>query len=108
MRAAAPRLNASSGTGELTVAAWSIVSLLEQNPSVLFPHRVCAQRLVCRRRQRFAGAQAEARAVAGADDLARLDFGAVERLAVVGAAVLDGVEVAAATHDDHREAVDFD
>jgi len=43
-----------------------------------------------------------------ADDLAGLDLRTIEGLAVVSAAVFDGVKVVTAAHDDDRQAVDFD
>lgn len=80
----------------------------EENPPILLARRIAPQRLIRRRRQRFTGPQAEPRAVPRTDDLAGFDFGALEGLAVVGAAVFDGIESIAAAHDDDREAVELD
>src|SRR5215472_3268961 len=81
--------------------------LLDHDPAVLLAHRVGAHRLVGRRGEGVAGAQVEARAVPRADELAGLDLRAREGLAVVRAAVFDGVQLLAAAHDHHRHAVDF-
>src|ERR1700722_4009023 len=45
--------------------------------------------------------------MARANDLALLDVGCRERLPVVGAAVLHGIELVAAARDDHRVAIDL-
>ncbi len=63
-----------------------------------------AGRFVGRRGQRLTGLQAEAREVARTDDLAILDIRGGEGFAIVGAAILHGVEVAAAAGDHHRDA----
>src|SRR6185312_4545869 len=54
------------------------------------------------------GTQAEAGAVARADDLAGFHFTAFQRLTVMGAAVFDAIEIIATAHDDQGKAVDFD
>src|SRR5690349_14921544 len=81
--------------------------LLDQDPAVLLAHRVGAHRLVGRWGEGLPGTQVEVRAVPRADELAGLDLGAREGLAVVRAAVFHGVQLLAAAHDHHRHAVDL-
>ena len=64
------------------------------------------KRLVGRRGERLAGAQAEARAVARADDLGIFDGSIVKRGVVVGAAVFERVQRAINTRHAHSVAVD--
>src|SRR5207253_10387137 len=80
---------------------------LHQHAAVLDARAVGAQRLVGGRGERLAGAQAEVRTVARADDLAVFHLRSGERLPVVRAAVFHGVQLGAAAYDDHRHAVDF-
>jgi hypothetical protein len=42
-----------------------------------------------------------------ADYLARLDFRAIQRLAVMSATVLYGIQLRAAAHDEQREPLDI-
>jgi len=79
---------------------------LEQHAPALLAYRVGAQRLVGRRCERLAGAQAELRAVARAGDPAVLHRCLRQRLAVVRAAVFHRVQRVAAAHDDYREPLD--
>src|SRR5215469_1017035 len=82
-------------------------ALRDEHPPVLLADLVGTYRLVGRRSQRLARAQAKTREVARADDLAILDFGAGERLTVVGALVLDRVQGCAAAQDDDGVAVEL-
>ena len=66
-----------------------------------------AQRFVGGRGERRAGAQAEARAVARADDFGILDGSIVEGGVVVGAAVFEGVQRATNARHAHAIAVDI-
>src|SRR5690242_4957433 len=77
----------------------------DQDAAVLYAHPIGAQRLIGRRCQRLAAAQAEVRAVARTNDLAVFHFCVPERLSIMGATILDRIECVAAAYDNHRDAV---
>lgn len=81
----------------------------EQSP-VFLAHCERAYGLVRRRSERLAGLQAEACPMPGADNLAAIanHLSAGERLAVMGAAVLDREEPLGAARDDDGHAIDLD
>src|SRR5579863_3382806 len=79
----------------------------DQDTAVRFARGVGAHRLVGGRGERVPGAQVEARAVAGTNELARLHLGTGEGFAVVCATVFYCVQLAAAAYDNHRRAVDL-
>src|SRR5262245_44486322 len=99
------RMRVSRNTSAACANHGHLLRRLHEQPAVLDLDVEGADRLVRRRCERIPGAQAEARAVAGADDLAGVDLGAGEAFSVVAAAVFDREELAAAGDDDDGVAI---